>query len=285
MGFGGHRPREYSFLVFLAVKLPKIQEETKTMHHTRRIHILGVPIDDATEDEAIARIATMIAAGGPHQVCTVNPEFVMAAQSRPAFRRVLLAASMNTPDGFGLVLEARRRGTPFRSRVTGIGLAERLAAEAARHGWSLFLLGAAPGVAESAAAALQARFPALRIAGCHAGSPRPEDEATIRAMITAVQPDVLLVAYGHPNQELWIARNQPLLRVPVAIGVGGTFDYLAGVVVRAPAWMRAVGLEWLYRLIRQPGRWRRIVTAVPVFLWAAWRETLLHTGRSKRERR
>lgn len=238
----------------------------------RRIPILGIPVDDVTEDEAMTRIAGMIAAGGPHQVCTVNPEFVMAAQSHAAFRRVLLAADLNTPDGFGLVLEARRRGTPFRSRVTGVGLAERLAAEAALRGWSLFLLGAAPGVAELAATALQARFEGLRVAGCYAGSPRHQDEVTIREKITAAQPEVLLVAYGHPRQELWIARNQPLLRVPVAIGVGGTFDYLAGVVVRAPTWMRASGLEWLYRLIRQPQRWQRIMTAVPGFLLAAWRE-------------
>ena len=122
---------------------------------SRRIVILGVPIDDITEDEVIERITTWIADGGPHQICTVNPEFVMAARRVPAFRRVLLHADLNTPDGFGLILEARRRGTPFRARVTGVGLTERIAAEAARRGWRLFLLGAAPGVAEQAAAALE----------------------------------------------------------------------------------------------------------------------------------
>ena len=94
----------------------------------------------------------------------------------------------------------------------------------------------------------------------------------IRVLVAEARPDVLLVAYGHPAQDLWIARNQAALGVPVAIGVGGVFDYLAGVVPRAPAWMRWIGLEWLYRLIRQPSRWRRIVVAVPVFLWAALRE-------------
>jgi N-acetylglucosaminyldiphosphoundecaprenol N-acetyl-beta-D-mannosaminyltransferase len=234
----------------------------------RRVHILGVAVDDVTEGEAIRRIAGFIAAGGPHHVVTINPEFVMEARRNSAFRRVLAAADLATPDGFGLLLAARWRGELLQGRVTGVELVARIAEEGARRGWSVFLLGAAPGVAERAAAALQARAPGLRIAGCYAGSPRPADEASIRARIAAARPDVLLVAYGHPAQDLWIARNQPLLRVPVAIGVGGAFDYLAGVVPRAPAWLRRLGLEWLYRLLRQPGRWRRILTAVPLFLWA-----------------
>jgi len=238
----------------------------------RRVVILGVAIDDVLMDEAIAAVARFIAEGGPHQIVTVNPEFVMEARRNRAFRRVLAAADLATPDGFGIILAARWRGTPLRGRVTGIDLTERIAAEAARRGWSLFLLGAAPGVAERAAAVLQRANPGLRIAGCYAGSPRPADEPPIRERIIAARPDVLLVAYGHPAQDLWIARNQPLLRVPVAIGVGGTFDELAGVVPRAPALMQRLGLKWLYRLIVQPWRWRRIMTAAPLFLWTVLRE-------------
>jgi N-acetylglucosaminyldiphosphoundecaprenol N-acetyl-beta-D-mannosaminyltransferase len=238
----------------------------------KRVVILGVAIDDVLMDEAIAAVARFIAEGGPHQIVTVNPEFVMEARRNRAFRRVLAAADLATPDGFGIILAARWRGTPLRGRVTGIDLTERIAAEAARHGWSLFLLGAAPGVAERAAAALQRANPGLRIAGCYAGSPRPSDEPLIRERILAARPDVLLVAYGHPAQDLWIARNQPLLRVPVAIGVGGTFDELAGVVPRAPALVQRLGLKWLYRLIVQPWRWRRIMTAAPLFLWTVLRE-------------
>jgi N-acetylglucosaminyldiphosphoundecaprenol N-acetyl-beta-D-mannosaminyltransferase len=238
----------------------------------RRVRILGVAVDDLTEDEALARVATFIAAGGPHHIVTVNPEFVMEARHNATFRATLAAADLATPDGAGLLLVAHWRGTPLRGRVTGVELTNRIAAEGARRGWSLFLLGAAPGVAERAAAALQARYPGLRIVGCYAGSPRPEDERSIRGLILQARPDVLLVAYGHPAQDLWIARNQPHIRVPVAIGVGGVFDYLAGVAPRAPSWMRRLGLEWLYRLARQPRRWRRILTAVPLFLWAALRE-------------
>ncbi|NWG19410.1 MAG: WecB/TagA/CpsF family glycosyltransferase [Chloroflexi bacterium] len=238
----------------------------------QRVTILGVAIDDIRMDDALAAITRFIAEGGPHQIVTVNPEFVMEARRNSAFRRVLAAADLATPDGTGLLLASRWRGTPLRERVTGIALSERIAAAAARCGWSLFLLGAAPGVAERAAAALQQANPGLRIAGCYAGSPRAAEEPAIRARIAAAQPDILLVAYGHPTQELWIARNQPLLRVPVAIGVGGTFDELAGVVPRTPALVQRAGLKWLYRLVMQPWRWRRIMTAVPLFLWTVLRE-------------
>lgn len=238
----------------------------------KRVVILGVAIDDVLMDEAIAAVARFIGEGGPHQIVTVNPEFVMEARRNRPFRRVLAAADLATPDGFGIILAARWLGTPLRGRVTGIDLTERIAAEAAQRGWSLFLLGAAPGVAERAAAALQRVNPGLRIAGCYAGSPRPADEPPIRERILAARPDVLLVAYGHPAQDLWIARNQPLLRVPVAIGVGGTFDELAGVVPRAPALVQRLGLKWLYRLMVQPWRWRRIMTAAPLFLWTVLRE-------------
>ncbi len=238
----------------------------------KQVRILGVAVDNILMDDAIAAVARFIAEGGPHHIVTVNPEFVMEARRNSAFRRVLAAADLATPDGVGLLLAARWCRAPLRGRVTGVALTERIAAEAARRGWSLFLLGAAPGVAERAAAALQRTNPALRIAGCYAGSPHPADELAIRERILAARPDVLLVAYGHPAQDLWIARNQPILRVPVAMGVGGTFDELAGVVPRPPAVIERLGLKWLYRLIIQPWRWRRIMTAAPIFLWTVFRE-------------
>ncbi|NTU77871.1 MAG: WecB/TagA/CpsF family glycosyltransferase [Chloroflexales bacterium] len=231
----------------------------------RRVSILGVDVDDVTEDEAVVFAEAMIRAGRPHQICTVNPEFVMEARRSPAFAAALAAANLCTPDGYGLLLAARYLGSPLRGRVTGVDLTRRLAALAAARGYRLFLLGAAPGVAEEAAAALRARHPDLTIAGCFAGSPDLRHEPFLRQLIGAARPDILLVAYGHPRQDLWIAHNQPHLRVPLAIGVGGVFDYLSGRVPLAPAWMRRIGLEWLYRLARQPRRWRRIIDAVPRF--------------------
>jgi N-acetylglucosaminyldiphosphoundecaprenol N-acetyl-beta-D-mannosaminyltransferase len=244
----------------------------------RRVAILGVAVDDVLIDEAVARVEAMLDAGGPHQICTVNPEFVMEARRNPAFAAVLAAADLCTPDGFGLLLAARYLGAPLRGRVTGVALTERLAALAAARGRSIFFLGAAPGVAEQAAAALQARHPALTVAGCFAGSPHPRHEPFLRQLIAAARPDMLLVAYGHPRQDLWLARNQPHLGVPVAVGVGGTFDELAGVVPQAPAWMHRLGLKWLFRLLIQPGRLPRILDAVPRFMWEVARH-----GRSSQQ--
>ena len=238
----------------------------------RRVTILGVAIDDVTEDEALVYAETLLRSGRPHQICTVNPEFVMEAQHNPAFAATLAAAALCTPDGYGLLLAARFLGTPLRTRVTGVALTRRLAHLAAARGYRLFLLGAAPGVAEMAAATLQTANPGLNVVGCFAGSPAPRHEAFLRQMISAARPDILFVAYGHPRQDLWLARNQPHLRVPLAVGVGGVFDYLAGRVPLAPAWMRRHGLEWLYRLVRQPRRWRRIIDAVPRFTLAVLRQ-------------
>ena len=237
----------------------------------RSIRILGVRVDDVSEVEALARVEAMIHAGGPHQVCTINPEFVVEAWRNQVFAAVLAGADLCIPDGYGLLLAARYYGVPLRGRVTGVELTWRLAALAAERGYRLFLLGANAGVAPAAAAALVARYPDLVIAGPFAGSPSPRHEPFLRQVIGAARPDILLVAYGHPRQDLWIARNQPYLGVPVAIGVGGTLDYLSGRVPRAPALMRQLGLEWLYRLARQPRRWRRILDAVPHFAWLVLR--------------
>lgn len=248
-----------------------MQETVQQREISQRITILGIPIDNVTEDEAVARVATFLEKGGAHQVATVNPEFLMEAQKNAAFRRVLLAASLAVPDGFGLILAARWQGAAFRGRVTGVQLTQQIVALAAARGYRVFLLGAAPGVAETTATVLQTRYPTLTIAGCFAGAPHPRYEPFLRQIITAARPDILLVAYGHPRQDLWIARNQPFLQIPVAMGVGGVFDYLSGRVPLAPAWLRRLGLEWLYRLFHQPQRWRRILVAVPLFAWTVVR--------------
>jgi N-acetylglucosaminyldiphosphoundecaprenol N-acetyl-beta-D-mannosaminyltransferase len=237
----------------------------------KRISILGVPVDNITIADAMTRIAAYIEQRGPHQIVTVNPEFVMEAQHNAAFRTVLRQADLATPDGFGVLLAARWLGTPLCRRVTGVALTQRIAELAAARGYRLFLLGAAPGVARQAGAILTAQYPGLRIAGCYAGSPHPRHEPFLRQLIVAAQPDILLVAYGHPAQDLWIARNQPDLQIPVAMGVGGVFDYLTGRVPLAPSWMRHLGLEWFYRLLCQPRRWRRILTAVLLFTWRVLR--------------
>jgi N-acetylglucosaminyldiphosphoundecaprenol N-acetyl-beta-D-mannosaminyltransferase len=196
-----------------------------------------------------------------HQVCTVNPEFVMEARRNQAFRQLLNTADLATPDGVGIVIASHLLGRPVRGRATGVAMVERLAGLSAQHGYSLFLLGAAEGVAEEAAQALCRRFPGVHIAGTYAGSPHSRDLPAILARLSAAMPDVLLVAYGAPAQDLWIGRHRHLLppSVKVAMGVGGVFDYLSGRVPLAPPIMRRLGLEWLFRLVNQPWRWRRIL--------------------------
>jgi N-acetylglucosaminyldiphosphoundecaprenol N-acetyl-beta-D-mannosaminyltransferase len=228
------------------------------------IRVLGVRVDDLDTEGTLDRIEELLAAGGHHLVATVNPEFVMLARRDPAFHRLLDSAALCLPDGWGVTWAARRQGRSLATRVTGVDLIPLLAKRAAERGWRLFLLGAAPGVAESVAALLRAEHPALAIAGSHAGVAGPEgDEESLR-LIAAAHPDIVLVAYGAPRQELWIARNLAHLEAGVGIGVGGAFDYLSGSVRRAPAWMRRAGLEWLYRLLRQPWRARRMAV-LPLF--------------------
>jgi N-acetylglucosaminyldiphosphoundecaprenol N-acetyl-beta-D-mannosaminyltransferase len=212
--------------------------------------------------------------GGLRHVVTVNPEFVMAARRDACFAAALRASSLATADGVGVTLAARLLSLPRAPRVTGVELVEGLAG--LRHpGARLFLLGAAPGVAAEAAERLRARFPATQIVGVYPGSPAAGDwpaiaeqlRSTATATATATRPSILLVAFGHPRQDLWIAEHREeltALGVVVASGVGGAFDYLSGRTPRAPGLVRRAGFEWLYRLIRQPWRWRRQL-ALPRF--------------------
>ncbi len=233
-----------------------------------RLQVVGVPVDPATFDSMLAQIEAWIARRDRvYQICTVSPEFVMIAQDDPAFMRTLREADLCVPDGVGLLLAARLLGRRLPERVTGSDGVPLIARRAAERGWRLFLLGAAPGVAERAAARLVADNPGLLVAGTYAGSPDPAEEDAILTRVNSSGADILFVAYGAPQQDLWIARNRDRLSVAVAMGVGGTFDFIAGVVPRAPRWMQRLGLEWLYRLYRQPWRWRRMLR-LPRFVWA-----------------
>jgi len=241
------------------------------------LEILGVRVDDATYADVLARVDEFVAGGGPHHIVTLNPEMVMAAHRDPALCRALNSAELNVADGVGLMLAARWLGHPLRERVTGSDGICRLAAHCARRGYRPFFLGAAAGVAEQAAARLASLYPGLQVAGTYAGSPGPEDEDEVVARVRAAAPDLLFVAYGVPAEERWIARNRERLAVPVMIGVGGAFDFVAGVTRRAPAWMRRAGLEWLHRLFRQPWRWRRQL-ALGSFVYLVFRQKLGGAG-------
>ncbi len=237
------------------------------------VWVLGVPIHNVTVAEACALAEELILGGGVHQFATVNPEFIMAAQRDTAFMETLRRTALNVPDGVGVLWAARRRGVVLRERVPGVELMQALCAMASAHRWRVFFLGAREGVAAKAAGEMALRYPGLVVAGTFAGSPRPDEAMGIVARVRAAQPHLLFVAYGAPAQDKWLAQHLPLIAPDrneglIGMGVGGTFDFIAGVQRRAPSWVQQVGLEWLYRLWRQPWRWRR-QTVLLSFAWRA----------------
>jgi len=247
---------------------PEWQEEGSMAH---RVNLLGVEIDRVTMAEATALIDGFISMGVPRRVVTVNLDYLRFACQDETVRETINAADLAVADGMPLVWASRLLAKPLPERVCGIDLSKRFAQLASAKGYSLFLLGGAPGVAEAAAQALQTRYPGLRIAGTYAPPMGPfdaEEERKIADTITAASPQLLLVALGAPRQDLWLRQQLPILGVPVAMGVGCTFDVLSGLLHRAPHWMQRYGLEWLYRLRQQPGHlWKRyLIHDMPVLL-------------------
>lgn len=230
-----------------------------------RITLLGIPIDAITRDQALERLQAMLRSEKQHHVMTPNSEMLVAARKNPTFRHVLERSDLNLPDSQGIQTMGAYTGQFVPERVTGVDTVTALCATLGDAD-SVFLLGAAPGVAEQAAVTLLAKNPHLHIAGTFAGSPRYEDALTVVEQINAVQPHILFVAYGAPQQDLWIATYlKDLPSVRIAMGVGGTFDFLAGTRKRAPRIFQKMGLEWLWRLILEPRRFPRIFTAVILF--------------------
>jgi N-acetylglucosaminyldiphosphoundecaprenol N-acetyl-beta-D-mannosaminyltransferase len=230
------------------------------------VEILGVTVHQVDVAGMLDQIAAWVAAPTTtcRQICTVNPEFVMDAARDPHFAAALQRADLRVADGVGVLWAAHLLGAPLRERVTGSDGIYAICERAAHEGWRVFLLGAVPGVAERAAARLTARYGGLQVVGCYAGSPAEAEWPAIHAQLVAARPHILLVAYGHPRQDLWIDQHRHALPATVAMGIGGALDFVAGVAQRAPLWMRRIGLEWLHRLVHQPWRWRRM-TKLPLF--------------------
>ena len=244
------------------------------------MRILGVPIDGVTMDQAVQVVGKMIKdRGRPHMVVTANSEMIVAANYDPLLLHIMERADLVVPDGIGVVWAARLLGCPVPQRVPGVDLMKALLSEAEVKEWKVFLLGAAPGVAEKAAEAILAEFPALRIVGCHHGFFGKEDETTLIQDLRESDADILFAALGVPRQEKWAAAHLGTIGIPVSMGVGGSFNIWAGIDKRAPQWMQRIGLEWLYRFARQPQRWRRM-GALPHFAFAVLWDRLKN-GRQK----
>ncbi|AKM82776.1 TPA: glycosyltransferase [Candidatus Berkelbacteria bacterium] len=224
--------------------------------------ILGVAISEYSFSEVMQKITGFLQSNNCHLIATVNPEFVVAAQKDEEFKNILNNADLNVPDGFGLKCAAVWKRIKIGERITGVDLTWEMAKIASEKGYSIYLLGGKKGVAEMTARRLRYLYHNLKIAGTYAGS--PEEEGIIQK-INDSKVDILLVAFGAPKQEKFIAQHKNELQCKVAMGVGGTFDYISGALPRAPKFMRALGLEWLYRLFKQPSRIGRIYNAVIKF--------------------
>jgi N-acetylglucosaminyldiphosphoundecaprenol N-acetyl-beta-D-mannosaminyltransferase len=226
-----------------------------------RLDLAGALIDRVDLSDAVQRIRGFLNSGAPHQVVTVNLDFLTIAQKDSRFRDTINDADLAVADGMPLVWLSHLKGQPIPQRVTGVELVDQSAAIAADRGEGVYLLGAAPEIAHAAAGRLQERHPGLQIAGVHSPPFRPlsdEEDDYIVDSIRAAAPGFLFVAFGAPRQDLWIKTHLERLQVPVAMGVGCTLDLLAGAVKRAPSWVQDAGLEWTYRLLQEPTRlWRR----------------------------
>jgi N-acetylglucosaminyldiphosphoundecaprenol N-acetyl-beta-D-mannosaminyltransferase len=218
----------------------------------------------------LSLIDEYVRSGQPHHVMTPNPEYVMAARGNPELRRALERADLAPADGVGIRWAGALLHQPIREVVPGSEIVERIAEGAAARRDRWFLLGGEPGVAEAVSRQLTSRFPGLAIAGAYSGTSDPSGDGAACAAIEAVAPvHVLLVAFGCPAQDLWIERNQQRLRIPVAIGVGGTFNFIAGRSRRPPRVVKRLNLIWLFRLLTEPWRLRRQWRLVPFALLVA----------------
>ena len=230
-----------------------------------RIAVLNVMIDVVTMKEAVARVEQFIKLGRPHLVVTPNAEMIMMANADNSFAQIINNADLVVPDGAGVVWAARYNGDRMPERVAGYDLVQNLLVAAARQKYRIYMLGGAPGIVDKAKQVAEKRYPGVQIVGTRHGFFSKSDEAEIIGNIKACRPDILLVALGVPRQEKWITEYSKQLQVPVAIGVGGTFDVMAGTVQRAPLWMQNANLEWLYRLMSEPKRAIRML-ALPRFV-------------------
>lgn len=231
-----------------------------------RIDVLGVSFDDLTMDEAVEIALGFMQERRACYACTPNPEIVMAAKGDAALRAALSGAELVLADGVGITKAAAMLGTPLKSRVPGIDFASNVISRLAERGGSVYLLGAKPLVAEAAAEKLTQTYAGIVIAGTNDGY--FTDDAPVIEKINAASPDFLMVCLGSPKQELWMSANAGRLSCGLMAGLGGSLDVMAGNVQRAPETWRRLGLEWLYRVIKEPKRLGRVMK-LPAFVLEA----------------
>lgn len=222
-------------------------------------NVLNVPFDVVTMKEAVGKAVGFIKDGGQHIICTPNPEIVMEAQEDDELMEILKAADMVVPDGIGVVWASKYSEFKLTERVPGFDLVQNIFREISNTDCKVYLFGGSPGVAAAAAKKMVKQYPGLKIVGTRNGYFSEKDEKTIIDEIRKLSPSLLLVGLGAPKQEKWIYSNMRLTGARVCIGVGGSFDVMAGNTKRAPKIFCKLGLEWFYRLITQPTRFMRMM--------------------------
>jgi N-acetylglucosaminyldiphosphoundecaprenol N-acetyl-beta-D-mannosaminyltransferase len=246
----------------------------------QEIQIGSLPVHRVTLEESVEWVIDYLKKKhlrSPGLIVTPNAQHVTLAEKDAIFRMACRAAALSVPDGASIVLASRILGTPIPERVAGCDLMERLCGGCAEHGHSVFFLGGLPGAADKAAQLLSARYPGLQVAGTYCPpygfEKNPEECAHIRQQITDAAPDLLLVAFGAPKQEIWAWKNCADLPVGLAMSVGSSFDTQSGMLARAPLWMQQSGLEWLFRLVTEPKRlWKRYLLGNVAFLYIVLRQ-------------
>lgn len=236
-----------------------------------RVTQLGVPIDTVGAAEAKERILQFLCGDGHYHVMTPNAEMIVESARDASFRRVLQRSALNLPDGVGLRMMGKLFRQNIPERVTGVDMVENVCREICED-VPVFLLGGGENVARRSSLVLQERNPRLRVVGTYSGSPRDEEAEEIIHRINDTKPHLLLVAFGSPQQDIWIAKYlKDMPSVRVAMGVGGTFDFFSGIQKRAPKFVQHIGFEWLWRVIHEPRRIKRIWNAVMVYPWLVLR--------------
>ncbi len=230
----------------------------------KSINILGVNVSQVNMDEAVCAASQFLETDGLSMIFTPNSEIILYASNNPDYCEVINKADMIVPDGIGVVYGAKILGEKLEERVAGYDLVVNLFSVMAKKGQSVYLLGAKPGIAETAAENLINKYPGLKIAGTHNGYFKEEDDEDVIEKINETNPDFLMVCIGFPKQENWIYKYKDKINARLAIGAGGCIDVFAGNVQRAPEFYCNHGIEWLYRLLKQPSRFVRML-ALPKF--------------------
>lgn len=235
------------------------------LNNADKVEILNVFLDKVDYNDALGKIRDFLKAKKTKIIVTPNAEIIMDAQKDPSFRKTINDADMVLPDGIGVVLASKILGNPLKVRTTGFDLMVKILNEANKNHNSVYLLGGKPGVADKAADKIKLKYPKIDIVGTSHGYFSNLEEEKIVEKINKASPDFLFVAMGAPKQEFFMAKYKESLGCKVAMGVGGSLDVISGNVKRAPVFMQKAGLEWFYRLIKQPSRIKRI-GALPMFL-------------------